>query len=107
MHVDHIRTYVAGAIEQKTHSRQTADRRVLTAGIEYVNVDRITAHGDRRDFDNRVGTDAGVIARILTEGPFLPQIFWTGVEHTFDDDLGAGRHFKVHGLRRHHLQRLL
>src|SRR5215831_2598452 len=107
MHVDHIGTYVAGAIEQKTHSRQTPDRRVLAAGIENVNVDRIAPHGDRRDFDSRVGTDAGIIARILTEGTFLPQIFWTGVEYTFDDDLGARRHFKVYGLRRHHLQRLL
>src|SRR5215471_720045 len=98
MHVDHIGAHVAGAIEQKTHSRQTADRRVLAAGIEYVNIDRIAAHGDRRDFYNRVGTDAGVIARILTEGPFLTQIFWASVQHTFDDNLGARRDFKIYGL---------
>src|SRR5262245_25073244 len=107
MHVDHIGTYVAGAIEQKTHSRQTADRRVLAAGIENVDVDRIAPHGDRCDFDNRVGTDAGIVTRILAEGPLLPQIFWTGVQYTFDDDLGACQYFKIYGLRRHHLQRLL
>ena len=107
MHVNHIGAHFAGAIQEKTHPRQPADGRVLAAGIEDVDVNRIAPHGDRGHFDHRVRTDAGIVARILAEGAFFAHILRVGIQHTFDDNLCARRHFQIHGLRGHNLQRLL
>ena len=55
----------------------------------------------RPELDNRVGTDTGIIARILAEGPFLLDIFRAGVQHTFDDASSArAGTSEVYGLRR-------
>src|SRR5215469_9390383 len=101
MHIDHVRADIASAIEQEAHARQPTDGQVLAAGIEYVNVDRVASHSNGAHLDHRKRTDAGIIARILTEGTLLAEALRIGVDDTFDDEFGMRRHFEVHRFRRY------
>ena len=70
------------------------DRRLVrrTPGVGAV-VDRFLPAGDALDGEHREAIDLVVVAGVIAIGAFVGHL--AGVDHPFEDDLGAGRHLQV------------
>ena len=66
-------------------------------------VDRVAAHRDRRDAEDRELLGRGVEARVVAERPFDPDV--VPVDPALEHDLGVRRHLEVDGLALDELHR--
>ena len=64
-------------------------------------VQRVAAHGDRLDLNDRVVPLRSVSSRVFAKGRFaLAQL---GENFALEHDLGVGRHFQIQGPARHQI----